>query len=45
MLMILQIYLPVKPNDSVALDSLLGCINDIKLWLSQNFLKLFGGYF
>ena len=36
----LQIYLPIKPNDRVALDSLLSCINDIKLWLSQNFLNL-----
>lgn len=32
----LQIYLTLKPNVSVALDSLLSCINDIKLWLSQS---------
>ena len=36
----LQIYLPMKANDSVALHSLLSCIADIKLWLSENFLKL-----
>ena len=36
----LQIYLPMKANDSVALNSLLSCIADIKLWLSENFLKL-----
>lgn len=36
----LQVYLPLKPNVSVALDSLLSCINDIKLWLSQNVLNL-----
>jgi len=32
--------LPLKPNVSVALDSLLSCIDDIKIWLSQNFLNL-----
>uniref|UniRef100_A0A8C9YNU4 Reverse transcriptase domain-containing protein n=1 Tax=Sander lucioperca TaxID=283035 RepID=A0A8C9YNU4_SANLU len=36
----LQIYLPIKANDSVALNSLLSCITDIKLWLSENFLNL-----
>ncbi|KAG5268003.1 hypothetical protein AALO_G00228360 [Alosa alosa] len=30
----------MKLNDSAALDSLLSCIHDIKLWLSQNFLNL-----
>lgn len=36
----LQIYLPLKPNDNVSLDSLLSCIDDIRMWLSQNFLSL-----
>uniref|UniRef100_A0A8C1S4M0 Reverse transcriptase domain-containing protein n=1 Tax=Cyprinus carpio TaxID=7962 RepID=A0A8C1S4M0_CYPCA len=36
----LQIYLPLKSNDSVTLNSLQNCINRIKLWLSRNFVTL-----
>ena len=36
----LQIYLPMCPNDTSALTTLLDCISDIKQWLAQNFLHL-----
>ncbi|XP_028980656.2 sulfhydryl oxidase 2 isoform X2 [Esox lucius] len=36
----LQIYLPVVLNNRSALDPLHNSIQDIKLWLSQNFLHL-----
>lgn len=35
----LQIYLPVKPKSSDALNSLLNCISDIRSQPSQNFLN------
>ncbi len=36
----LQIYLPMKPKNADPARSLIDCINDIKLWLEQNFLHL-----
>uniref|UniRef100_A0A8C2BTF1 Reverse transcriptase domain-containing protein n=1 Tax=Cyprinus carpio TaxID=7962 RepID=A0A8C2BTF1_CYPCA len=35
-----QIYLPVKKNNSTAITSLLQCLEEVKLWLAQNFLFL-----
>ena len=35
-----QIYLPVKKNNSTAITSLLHCLEEVKLWLAQNFLFL-----
>uniref|UniRef100_A0A8C6V627 Reverse transcriptase domain-containing protein n=1 Tax=Neogobius melanostomus TaxID=47308 RepID=A0A8C6V627_9GOBI len=35
-----QIYLPLKKCDSRAAASLLDCLEDLKLWMSLNFLKL-----
>lgn len=36
----LQVYLPVVLNNHSALDPIHNCIQDIKRWLSQNFLHL-----
>lgn len=36
----LQLYLPVIPGVTSALDSLYTCLRDIKNWLSDNFLHL-----
>uniref|UniRef100_A0A8C1UC21 Reverse transcriptase domain-containing protein n=1 Tax=Cyprinus carpio TaxID=7962 RepID=A0A8C1UC21_CYPCA len=36
----LQIYLPMSPTNTDAFGSLIDCIDDIKLWLEQNFLNL-----
>lgn len=30
----LQIYLPMKPNESTAFNKLLDCISDVKQWLA-----------
>ncbi len=35
-----QIYLPIKRNDPSALLTLLSCLDEVKLWLSNNFLTL-----
>lgn len=35
-----QIYMPVKIKSKGALQPLLDCLNEVKLWLSSNFLKL-----
>lgn len=34
-----QIYLPLKQNDPHAVTPLLDCLNDIKAWMSLNFLN------
>lgn len=36
----IQLYLPVVPNDTSAMDSLNRCLQDIKNWLAQSFLHL-----
>lgn len=35
-----QIYLPVMPTTSDALEALIDCVADIKQWLGENFLHL-----
>lgn len=35
-----QIYLPIKRNDPSALSTLLRCLEEVKIWLAQNFLIL-----
>ncbi len=35
-----QIYLPIKRDNSAAITSLLQCLEEVKLWLTQNFLFL-----
>ncbi len=35
-----QIYLPINRKDPSALTFLLKCLEEVKLWLAQNFLKL-----
>lgn len=35
-----QIYLPLKRDDKLALKPLLDCLDELKLWLSRNFLSL-----
>jgi len=35
-----QIYIPFKKNDPAALNSLLLCLEEVKAWLTQNFLSL-----
>lgn len=35
-----QIYFPLKVGDEQSLQSLLLCLNEIKIWLSNNFLQL-----
>ncbi len=35
-----QLYVAMFPNVPVQLDSLVNCIQDIKDWMSQNFLQL-----
>lgn len=35
-----QLYLPLKLNDSKALQSVLVCLTDLKLWMSLNVLNL-----
>ena len=35
-----QIYLPLKRNKDTALKSLFACLEDVKMWFSQNFLFL-----
>lgn len=35
-----QQYASLSPNDSSASDTLLSCIDHIKLWMSHNFLQL-----
>lgn len=35
-----QLYLPVKKNNSIAIASLLKCLEEVKLWLAQNSIFL-----
>jgi len=35
-----QLYLPLRHNESSALTKLLDCLNDVKQWLGKNFLHL-----
>lgn len=35
-----QIYLPIKRNEPLALSTLLRCLDNVKIWLGQNFLIL-----
>lgn len=35
-----QLYLPVKSNDGSSLNNLISCLGGVKLWMSENFLKL-----
>ncbi len=35
-----QIYLPIKRNGPSALNTLLRCLEEVKVWLAQNFLTL-----
>jgi len=35
-----QIYLPLKVGNEQSLKPLLDCLNEIKIWLSKNFLQL-----
>ena len=35
-----QIYLPIKVGNEQSLKSLLDCLNELKTWLSKNFLQL-----
>lgn len=36
----MQLYLPLRHNESSALTKLLDCLNDVKQWLGKNFLHL-----
>lgn len=35
-----QLYIPFKSNDSTAIERLLACLNEVKAWMSTNFLSL-----
>ncbi len=35
-----QLYLPFKHNDSSSIEVLLACLQEVKLWLTHNFLAL-----
>lgn len=35
-----QLYLPFEPNDTNALGALHACIQELKLWLTKNYLIL-----
>ncbi len=35
-----QLYVPFKSSDYTAMERLLACLNDVKAWMSMNFLSL-----
>ena len=35
-----QLHLPVRSNDCCSISNLISCFEEVKLWMSDNFLKL-----